>query len=506
MLPDDPAGAITAWCREKLRVPWGHPLEGQPFELEPYAVDFLKAVFAPNITEGLLCVSRKQGKTSTISATLLSFLADGGPMRHRGFRAGVLSLSKEKANELKSHMQGLAEISGLKGVKFLRSPTPGRAESEWGSLDLISTDTGAHSAGYSIALVDDLGFLEERHRDLIASLRSAVSARAGLFLSMSAYGYGPYIPEIMERSGVDPGLVAHLYQCDPNAALDDQDAWRASNPALGRVKAMSYMISESRRVQISTKDQAAFRALDMNQLAQPDTETLVPADAWLRCVTDDPPDPSGDCFVGFDCGGSQSMTSAAVFYVKTGLLEVIGGFPAEPDLRTRGQADNANYVEMQKRGELIVAGEFTTDLEPIIKHVADRLRQYQCRVIGACADKYRDTEVIEAMHSAKVAWKMDWRRTGSGPHGIEDVRFFRKAVLDRAVKSGPSQLMLEAIRGSVVRYDEQNNPVLNKRKANSRIDALSASILAVGAAYRAAAKPKRKFQTASIPIQDLQPM
>ena len=354
-------------------------------------------------------------------------------------------------------------------------------------------------------MIDDIGFMEERHRELIGSVRSAVSARAGLLLSMSATGFGPFVPEIVERRG-DPALAVHLHQADPDAALDDEAAWLAANPSLGRVKQWSYMRSESRRVQTSVKDQATFRAYDMNQVAEPGTETLVPADAWLRCVTDDPPDPSGDCYVGIDCGGSQSMTSAAVFYVKTGLLEVIGGFPAEPDLRKRGQADNANYVQMQKSGELIVAGEFTTDLAPIIEHVADRIRQYRCRVIGACADLYRDTEVIESMHSAKVRWKMVWRRTGSGQHGIEDVRFFRKAVLDRAVKSGPSQLMLEAIRGSVVRYDDQNNPVLNKRKANSRIDALSASILAVGAAHRAAAKPKRKFQTASIPIQQLQPM
>lgn len=505
VLPDDVAGAIEKFSKEDLVIPPGHPRQGERFQLEPYALAFLKDVFKPGITEGFLGVGRKNGKTATIGNCILSFLADSGPLRQRGFRAGVLSLSKEKSAELKNHMETTAEASGLTGIQFLRSPAPGRAVSEWGTLDLISTDTGAHSAGYSLIVIDDLGFMSERHRDLIGTVRSAVSARAGLLLSMSATGFGPFVPEILERRG-DPALAVHIHQAHPDAAIDDESAWLAANPSLGRVKQWSYMRSESRRVQTSVKDQAAFRAFDMNQTAQPETETLVPADAWARCVTDDPPEPSGDCFVGLDAGGSTSMTAAAVFYISTGLLEVIGGFPAEPDLKKRGEADNANYLEMERRGELILSGEFTTDLEPIIKHVADRLRKYGCRVIGACADKYRDTEFIDAMHSAKVAWKMDWRRTGSGQHGIEDVRFFKKAVLDRAVKSPDSQLMLEAIRGSVVRHDEQNNPVLNKRKANSRIDALSASILAVGAGYRRAAKPKPRRQVISVSLAELETM
>ena len=502
-LPADVAGAIAAFSSDDLVIPPGHPRQGQPFELEPYALAFLKDVFKDGITEGFLGVGRKNGKTATIGNCILAFLADTGPCRQMGFRAGVLSLSKDKSAELKLAMQTTAEASGLKGIRFLRSPAPGRVESKWGTLDLISTDVGAHSAGYSLVVIDDIGFMEERHRDLIGTVRSAVSARAGLLLSMSATGFGPFVPEILERRG-DPSLAVHLHQADAGAALDDEAAWLAANPSLGRVKQWSYMRSESRRVQTSVKDQATFRAYDMNQTAQPETETLVPADAWARCVTDDPPEPSGDCFIGLDCGGSVSMTAAAIFFPDSGLLEVIGGFPSEPDLKKRGAADNSNYLEMERNGELIVAGQFTTDLAPIIQHVADRLRKYGCRVIGACADKYRDTEVIEAMHSAKVAWKMDWRRTGSGQHGIEDVRFFKKAVLDRAVKSGPSNLMIEAVRGSVVRYDEQNNPVLNKRRANSRIDALSASILCVGAAYRRAAKPKPKREVVSYSLEQLE--
>ena len=61
-LPSDVAGAIEQFCREKLIVPPGHPLAGNPMELEPFALAFLRDVFQPKITEGLLCCARKQGK------------------------------------------------------------------------------------------------------------------------------------------------------------------------------------------------------------------------------------------------------------------------------------------------------------------------------------------------------------------------------------------------------------------------------------------------------------
>ena len=70
--------------------------------------------------------------------------------------------------------------SNLRGLTFRRSPSPGRIESEWGAVDILAADANAGaSAGFDLAVVDELGLLKERDRDLIASMRSSVSARDG---------------------------------------------------------------------------------------------------------------------------------------------------------------------------------------------------------------------------------------------------------------------------------------------------------------------------------------
>ena len=70
---------------------------------------------------------------------------------------------------------------------------------------------GGHSASLDLAIVDELGLMSERDRELVASMRAATSAKDGKFLALSICGSGPYIPEILERRE-HPGVKVHLFQ------------------------------------------------------------------------------------------------------------------------------------------------------------------------------------------------------------------------------------------------------------------------------------------------------
>ena len=53
--PADPAAAIAKWARECLKVPPGHPSEGEPMALPGYGESFLRDALAAEITEALFC-------------------------------------------------------------------------------------------------------------------------------------------------------------------------------------------------------------------------------------------------------------------------------------------------------------------------------------------------------------------------------------------------------------------------------------------------------------------
>ena len=260
--------------------------------LPEYGVGFLRDVFRPGVREGLLCLARKNAKSAVVAVWLLAHLC--GPLRRLGFRAGVVSTSKLKANELKSQCEQIAIASGLRGLKFRRSPAPGRIESVFASVDVLAADSNAGAAaGFDLAVVDELGLLRERDRDLIASMRSSVSARDGRFVSLTVHGGSPFVPEILARRG-DPGLVVHLFQAEEKARLDDEGAWASANPALALgIKSLEYMRGEARRVAVTVSDQASFRALDLNRPSTPSTELLVGVDDFVDCETDKLPSRDG---------------------------------------------------------------------------------------------------------------------------------------------------------------------------------------------------------------------
>ena len=92
--PDDPIGALAEWARTTLKVPVGHPLAGEPMELPPFAEAFLRDALTHR--ESLLSTGRKQAKSAIVGIYILGRLV--GPLRTEGYRAGIVSVSRDKAS------------------------------------------------------------------------------------------------------------------------------------------------------------------------------------------------------------------------------------------------------------------------------------------------------------------------------------------------------------------------------------------------------------------------
>ena len=394
-VPADPIGALAAWSRETLRVPPGHPLSGQPLCLPPYATAFLSDALSAR--ESLLCLGRKNAKSAIVAVFLLGRLV--GPIRMEGYRAGVASVTREKAGELKRQMQEIAEASKLDGLRFLRSPAPGRVESATGTVDFLSADKSAgHASGFDESIVDELGLLHERDREFVSGMRSAISARDGRFIALSIMGDAPYTREMIERRD-DPGCNVHLYAAPEDCALDDPAAWHAANPGLkAGIKSMDYMRDEARRVLLSPTDQSSFRAFDLNQPQSPSREMIFAPSDLRACFTSDLPERRGDAVVGLDMGEATSATCAFVIWPQTGRCESWMAFGDNPDLIERGKRDGARYDLMAERGELRTYGGRVTPVSMFLSDLSDELDG--CRVHRFAADSYKDSEIKDFLDRA----------------------------------------------------------------------------------------------------------
>ena len=484
-LPPGNLGDVVAdWAEGNLIVPTG-PLRGQPFRIAGWQRRFLVAALGPGIREAGLSAARKNGKSGLIAALLLAYLV--GPLNSILWRGLVVSLTGILAGELRDAIELTAAASGMDGqLKVKKYPPPGTIEGlNQAVLSILASDRATgHAVGADLAVLDEAGLLAESQRDLWNAVLSSTSGRDGRMVSISIQGDGPMFGELRDRADA-PSVVYHLYAAGDDSALDDQTAWDAANPGLADgIKSRGYMVDMAARAIAVPSDAASFRAYDLNLPHNPSTEMICLPQEWRKCERkpEDLPPRAGDCVIGFDIGGSSSLTALAAFWPATGRLEAWAGVGDTPDLLERSRADGVGgiYVDMERRGELKTYPGRITPVVEFLTDCADRLLGERIAVAGA--DRYDQKEALVFLGLAAVGWPMEWRGMGASKvaDGSHDVKSFQRLVYSERLRCAESLLMRTAITETVIRRDGAGNPALDKRREHGRIDALSAAVIAAG--------------------------
>ena len=494
----DVAEAVAVWAEQTLKIPTG-PRRGQPFKLDAWQVDWMRGALAEGIREAGLSCARKNGKSGGIAVVILAYLA--GPLNRPEWRGLVASLTGDLAKELRDAVKATAEISGLlwsvehaAPVRVFKSPAPGRIEGMNGArVDFVNADKASgHAAGADLALLDDGGLLTERKRNLWDAFVSCISARDGRFWCISVQGTCPMFQELRARE-TDPAVFFQEFAAPDGADLQDESAWAAANPGLGTIKSLAYMRDRARAAAADPKAAPGFRSLDLNQPTQPRIEAVVELDAWKACEVKTPADLDevaprrGPVVLGLDIGQSSSMTAALGIWPATWRCEAWAALPDTPSLMERGKADGVGnrYQVMADRGELQTwPGTVTTPVREFLCFVDAQLDGEQ--VLACGADQYRRAEVTQALLDAGLAWPMQWRRQGAGPQGGESVRAFQLLVIEGLLRIVESWLVRSAIGEACIHRDANGNPGLRQLRKRSRIDAVSAGVLAAALGRRAA--------------------
>ena len=461
----DPVAALAEWSRKTLKVPPGHARSGGPMALPDFAVKWLTDSWDAH--ESALSTARKNAKSAIAAVLALGYLV--GPLRRPGWRGAIASLDKGKAGELRKQVAEIALASGL-DVKIRRTPYPGVIESSTGSLDTLSADrTAGHSSGYDLVIIDETGLFPMRARDLLAGLRSSVSARNGKIRHISIRGDSMLFREILEN----PAVVSMVHAAPADCDIGDQAAWRAANPGLGTIKSLDYMREEVSRVAGVPSDEPSFRALDLNLEISPTREMVCTPDDLRACFADEI-ECRGPAYVGLDIGEAGSGTAAVAFWPVTGAVRTWLSFGGTPNLKTRGKRDNTDYVSMAARGELKTYAGRTVPVKAFVADVRNDLAGADVRM--AVADAYK----AEALRDA-LPWQLVIQRSGAGPDGSASVRAFQRRVLTGELSLVSNLSLANAIKESTLRRDGNGNPAVDRARSAGRIDVLSAAILAVGA-------------------------
>ena len=484
--PRDPVKAFKTWA-EGLIVPRGL-LRGRKFKLLPWQLEFAGIVFDAEVQTALLSIARKCGKSSLLGLLLGSKLDPASPL-YGGptWRALAITINARLAGILADIVMQIAASSNLP-FRQLKGNRP-RIESVGGAqLDFLTAGRGAaHGGDASWSLLDEAGLMTSaRDRNVWDSAQSSVSASGGKSIIAGTRLRGDLFESSLDqmRRGIE-GVKGLEFTVAPDCDIMDEKVWRQGNPSLGSIKSLDYM----RRAALAAADdpsrQPSFRAHDLNAIADEGAETIVSLTDWRQIETpaEDMPPREGRVFVGYDQGGSASMTACTLLW-ESGRLEAMAAFPARPDLASRGRSDGVGdlFSRMHRRRELLLSGNKEVDKAEFLGLVAERIADYE--VAGCASDRFRKTEVVVAAEGtpfAEVPWT--WRGTGASAtaDGSFDVRSFQSAVLRGEISVADGSLLWPySIASSRLRFDQAGNPALDRSRSRARQDVVSAAILSCG--------------------------
>ena len=495
-----PVSTLAAWI-ETLTVSQG-ALAGQPFKLLPWELDFLAGAFADGIDTAALTIARGNGKTALCAA--LAAAAVAGPLAVPRGACLVAASSYEQARILFSfaldYLRPWLEAEPDRW-RVLDSSTASRVEDRktGAVLRAIGSDPRrAHGEAPRLILADEPAQwppnMSERMNAALSTAKGKIPDARMIALGTRPATSGGWFAKLL-APGV-PGVYSQAHVAPPDAALDDVAAWESANPSLPYFPALRKAVErESARALADPSNAASFRALRMNAgTADVNTNTLIDVDTWERSEADELPPRRGPMVLGVDLGGASAMTGAAAYWPHSGRLEAMAWFPGVPTLAERGLRDGVGrlYVELQERGELL-----TTPRRRTVP-VADVLRwavETWGRPVAVVADRYKQAEMIQALDDAALLPEVRFRGQGFRD-GSEDVRAFRRAVLDGNVTAPRSKLIRSALAEATTVADTAGNEKLAKateggRRMRARDDVAAAMILAVAEGARRGARPRK---------------
>ena len=486
---------------ESLSIPEG-PSAGNLVRLAPFQKQFVAGAVGDSITAAILSIGRGNAKTALSSGIALGALVgvwDNQPRREILIAARTRDQGQVAHNFAAGFARSLP-VEVQRKLIYRRAP---RLEIEYEGdggghiLRVLAADgKSALGSAPTMALLDERGHWDlSKGDELEAALLSGLGKRGerALIISTSAaddtHPFSKWIDDPL------PNTYVQEHRPPPGLPADDCPSLLLANPGaeFGIGSSLEWLEAQGRRaIARGGSSLTSFRLYNRNERVSGEArDLLVTVDEWLACEVADLPPRDGAVVIGIDLGGSASMTAAAFYWPDTGRLECLGTFPSQPSLLDRGQIDGvgSRYCEMQDRGELRVLGEKTVPVAAWLSEVAKHVQGE--RIAAITMDRYKQSELGEALDRAGVRAPLVWRGQGFRDGG-EDCERFRRATFDGKVKARPSLLLRSAFADAVCLRDPANNLKLAKARSNGRIDAAAAAVLSVAEGARIAGRPKGK--------------
>ena len=479
--------------------------EGKSFCLLPWERRFINGAFNKKVSTAALTLGRGNGKT-TLSASIASATVDGPIVKSRA-ETVIVASSFGQAKITFEHVLGfLRPVLDRDGTgkhgRFRVQDTTNQASIQdrktGARVRCIGSDPKrAHGLAPSLLLLDEPGQWEaSKSEKMISALKTSLGKIPGsrlIALGTKPADSGHWFCRMLD-GGADYVQVHAARQGDPKF---QKRTWMRANPSLSIMPALLEVIEkEAKEAKRDPLSLASFESLRLN-LGTSDTaqSVLLRPEDWSRAEGEG--ETRGRYSLGLDLGQNAAMSGASAFFIESGYLDGFCVFPELPSLQKRGLADGVGrlYVDLAREGDLMIAGKRVSDIRALLGECLSRWGKPE----SVSCDRWRRAELEQELEAVRFPQVPLICRGQGFKDGAEDVRVFRRALLDGQVTPKRSLLFRSAMSEARTITDVAGNSKLAKRceggrRGNARDDLAAAAILAVSEGIRRKQKQAPAFR------------
>lgn len=485
---------VIEFAHRYIRIPEGK-FVGKPLRLEPFQVDFIKAIYDSEVPvhTAILSMARKNAKTATIMVILLAHLA--GPEAIENSQIASGAMSREQAAVLFTlavkAIQMSPELSAR--VKIFPSAKKLLGVSKNVEYQALSAESKtAHGRSLVLAVLDETGQIRGPSDPFVEAIETSQGAYENplkIIISTQAATDADLLSILIDAPD-DPHIVKHIYVAPEGCELDDESAWYAANPALGLFRSIDDVRKQCEKAKAIPSFEPAFRNLILNQRTEM-TSVFVSKTTW-EANSDDPGDGKGKkVWGGLDLAEVNDLT-ALVLVDEDGGVHPTFWLPAF-GLREKSQKDRVPYDLWEKQGFLQTTPGKAVEYRYVAKTMRVIFDTFDVQSIAF--DRYNIRFLIpwliEEGFSESELDKI--KEFGQGTASMTPaIRELEVKLLNGQLKHGKHPVMNMCAANAVVE-GTNGARVFKKARSRGRMDGMVALAMAVGVMPQETEKKKRTW-------------
>lgn len=453
--------------------------------LEPFQRKFILDIYDNpfGTRRAYLSIARKNGKTGMIAGLVLAHIV--GPEARMNAQLVSGAMSREQAGivfELAADMVRLSPqleklvriVPSTKTLIGLTRNTRYKALSAEGKT--------AHGLSPVVAILDEIGQVEGPTDKFISAITTSQGAyEDALLIAISTQAptdadmFSVWIDS--QKNAPDPRVVCHVYEAPKDCALDDEKAWFAANPALGKFKSLTSVQHASKLAMEMPAAEPEFRNLELNQRVEA-SSPFVSRSVWESNGAEPGELRGRKVYGGLDLSSVSDLTALLLVDADGGVHSTFW-LPAE-GLGEKSRNDRVPYDIWQKQGFLQTTPGKAIEYE----FVAEFLRGVfdTCDVQKIGFDRYNWKHLRPWLIKAGFSdAELDrFEEFGQGTQSMTPaLRELEVKLLNKQLKHGNHPVLNMCAANAVVVGDSGARK-FDKQKARGRIDGMVALAMAVG--------------------------